>query len=364
VIPDLSHLRISFVAGTLAQGGSERQLYYMARSLARAGAATQVLCLTQGEFWQDKIEAAGVQVQCVGKNRSRLARLAAIVKEVRRFRPSVLQSQHFYTNPYVLVAARWLGVPEVGAIRSATNWAVARNAAFLRKFSLLRLRHIAANSQQSIDEAIELGVPRERLTLLPNVIDLDLFRPLEAPPAGPIELLSVGRLGPEKRHDLFLNVLARARAQSAFPITGRIVGSGLLREQLEKQAAGLGLTQAALAFSGSVADMPAVYQKAGMLVLSSDHEGSPNVVLEAMACGLPVVATRVGGVPDLIEHERTGMICPRGDEAALCDAVLRLTENPGLRREMAERARLVTEASHSDRLLPLWLKDLYGTAVS
>ncbi len=364
MIPDLSHLRISFVAGTLAQGGSERQLYYMARSLARAGAATQVLCLTQGEFWQDKIEAAGVQVQWVGRNPSKLARLAAIIKEVRRFRPSVLQSQHFYTNPYVLFAARWLGVPEVGAIRSATNWAVVRNAAFLRKFSLLRLRHIAANSRQSIDEAIQLGVPAERLTLLPNVIDLSLFHPPADAPAGPIELLSVGRLGPEKRHDIFLKVLAGARARSTYPVTGRIVGSGALRETLEKQAAGLGLTSEVLTFSGSVADMPAVYQKAGMLVLSSDHEGSPNVVLEAMASGLPVVATRVGGVPDLVEHERTGLICPRGDDAALCEAVLRLTDNPDLRRAMGERARCVTEESHSDSLLPLWLRDLYGTTIS
>ena len=242
VMPDLSHLRISFVAGTLAQGGSERQLYYMARSLARAGATTQVLCLTQGEFWQDKIEAAGVAGPVGRPEPVQLARLVAIVKEVRRFRPSVLQSQHFYTNPYVLVAARWLGIPEVGAIRSATIGRWLAIAAFLRKFSLLRLRHIAANSQQSIDEAIELGVPRERLTLLPNVIDLGLFHPLAAPPAGPIELLSVGRLGPEKRHDIFFKVLARARALSAYPITGRIVGSGNLREPLEKQAAGLGLT--------------------------------------------------------------------------------------------------------------------------
>ena len=362
-MPDLSHLRVSFVAGTLAQGGSERQLYYMARSLARAGATTQVLCLTQGEFWQEKIEAAGVPVRWVGRSRSKLARLTAIVEELRRFKPSVLQSQHFYTNPYVLFAARWLGIPEVGAIRSATRWAVARNFASLRRFSLLRLRHIATNSRESLEEAIELGVPASRLTLVPNVIDTGQFRPAARPQDAPVQLLSVGRLGPEKRHDLFLDVLARARAASP-SLTGRIAGSGVLRETLEAQAASLGLTPGHVVFSGSQANMTEAYQQASMLVLTSDHEGSPNVVLEAMACGLPVVATRVGGVPDLVEHERTGLICPCGDVEALTAAVLRLAGNPALRREMGGRARLVAEERHSDSLLPLWLKDLYGAAIA
>jgi glycosyltransferase involved in cell wall biosynthesis len=363
LIPDLSNLRISILAGTLAQGGSERQLFYMARSLARAGAATQVLSLTKGEFWQDKIEAAGVPVHWVGQERSQLARLRAIVAEVRRFRPSVLQSQHFYTNPYVLLAARWLGVAELGAIRSATLWAVARKSAYIRRFSLLRLRHIAANSQQSIREAIEIGVRPDRLTLVPNVIDTSVFYPVVRPLDAPVELLSVGRLGPEKRQDIFLNVLARARARSASPLTGRIVGDGPLRQALEKQASALGLTPETAVFSGAVADMPTAYHGAGIFVLSSDHEGSPNVVLEAMACGLPVVATRVGGVPDLVEHGRTGLICPPGDEEAICEAVLRLTADPRLRRQMGERARMVAEERHSDTLLPSWLRDLYGVAM-
>lgn len=362
-MPDLSRLRISFVAGTLAQGGSERQLFYMARSLARAGAATQVLSLTEGEFWQEQIEAAGVPVRWVGQSRSQLARLRAIVAEVRRFRPSVLQSQHFYTNPYVLAAARWLGVPEIGAIRSATRWAVQHKSAFIRKFSLLRLRHIAANSSQSIDEAVEIGVPRERLTLVPNVIDTEAFCPSGAPGALPLELLSVGRLGPEKRHDLFLRVLARARSRMASPLVGRIVGSGPLRPSLETLASELGLGPEQAVFAGAMADMPRAYQGAGIFLLSSDHEGSPNVVLEAMACGLPVVATRVGAVPDLVEHERTGLICPPGDEEALCEAVLRLASNSQLRREMGERARQVVLDRHSEAILPSVLSNLYGVTM-
>jgi glycosyltransferase involved in cell wall biosynthesis len=358
---NLSGLRISFVAGTLAQGGSERQLFYMVRALARAGAATQVLCLTQGEYWQDKIEQAGVPVQWVGRSRSQARRLVEIVQRVGEFRSSILQSQHFYTNPYVLAAARWLGIPEIGAIRSATRWAVARKSAFIRRFSMLRLRHLAANSQQSIDEAIEMGVSPKRLTLLPNVIDLDQFSPGGQSAAGPVELLSVGRLGPEKRHDLFLRVVANVRATNP-GVTGRIAGSGVLRDALEQQAAGLELLPGGVIFSGSTADMPPLYRQASMLVLTSDHEGSPNVVLEAMASGLPVVATRVGGVPDLVEHERTGLICPCGDEAAITEAVKRLTSNPQLRLAMGQRARQFAEERHSDKLLPGWLESLYQEA--
>lgn len=364
MITDLSHLRVSFVAGTLAQGGSERQLYYIVRALARAGAAAQVLSLTAGEYWQDKIEAAGIEVRWVGRNRSQVARLKAIADEVRRFRPSVLQSQHFYTNPYVLCAARWNRVREVGAIRSGTRWAVARDSAFIRKFALLQLRTIAANSRESIEEAVELGVRRERLTLLPNVIDIGQFQPAIGAPGPNVELLAVGRLGPEKRHDLFLKVLARARALSSRPIVGRIVGAGTLQESLEAQAAALGLIPGTVTFSGAVADMPGVYQQSGILVLTSDHEGTPNVVMEAMACGLPVVATNVGGVADLIDHERTGLICPRGDENAICLAVLRLVENPGLARALGERARQVVEQRYSDAVLPSWLEGLYGARAS
>lgn len=360
-MPDLSHLRISFVAGTLARGGSERQLFYMTRALKRAGAAVQVLSLTNGEFWQEKLEAAGVPVRWVGQHSSKAMRLAAIVRELRLFRPAILQSQHFYTNPYVLVAARWLGLQEVGAIRSGTKWSVTRNFVFIRKFSLLRLKHLISNSQEAIDEAIELGVPPERLTLLPNVIDLDQFCPKPAveSPDAPLQLLNVGRLGPEKRQDIFLRVLARVRAASERPVTGRIVGAGTELETLVKQAAGLGLTRDRMEFAGALADMAPAYQSAGMFVLTSDHEGTPNVVLEAMACGLPVVATRVGGVPKLIEHERSGILCDCGDEDALTAAVLRLAANPEFRRELGRRARQVVEEKYAEDLLPGWLKQVY-----
>src|SRR5689334_13233971 len=95
---DLSQLRICFLAGTLGQGGAERQLFYLLKTLREQGASLLLLSLTRGEFWEAAIAELGVEVRWVGQHNSRLARLGRIIREVRAFRPHVLQSQHFYTN--------------------------------------------------------------------------------------------------------------------------------------------------------------------------------------------------------------------------------------------------------------------------
>ncbi len=95
---DLEDLRVAFIVGTLGQGGAERQLYYILEALRASGARPRVLCLTHGEFWEDRIRALGVDVRWVGMSSSRLARLRAIVLDIRREPVAVIQSQHFYTN--------------------------------------------------------------------------------------------------------------------------------------------------------------------------------------------------------------------------------------------------------------------------
>src|SRR5258706_1735559 len=95
----LGGLRVCFIAGTLGQGGAERQLFYMLQAMRAQGTPLRVLSLTQGEFWEQRIRALGVPVVWVGERTSRLARLCRIVKELAPDRPDVLQSSHFYTNP-------------------------------------------------------------------------------------------------------------------------------------------------------------------------------------------------------------------------------------------------------------------------
>ena len=154
--------------------------------------------------------------------------------------------------------------------------------------------NFAANSRAAIQNAVRYGVPRKRLHLLPNVVDTDVFKPSRARQDGTIKLLAAGRLSVEKRFDRFLSLLARIRRTSPVHVTGLIAGGGPLLAMLRQQATGLGLLPEHLEFRGEVTEMAPIYREADILVLTSEFEGTPNVILEAMACGLPVVATAVG----------------------------------------------------------------------
>jgi glycosyltransferase involved in cell wall biosynthesis len=361
---DLANLKICFIAGTLGQGGAERQLFCILKALRQSGARPHLLCLTQGEFWEKRIRELGVEITWVGQSGSRWMRLRRIMAELRKYRPAIFQSQHFYTNLYTVAAARLLAVREVGAMRNDGISEVQANGFVLGHLSLRAPRVIAANSRAAIRNAIELGVPSTRLHFLPNVLDITQFKPFQRHNGGPIRLVSVGRLVQQKRFDRLLSLLARLRQQLSIPVTAKIVGDGPLRPRLERKAAELGLWPDVVSFAGAVADINAVYQDADIFVLTSDWEGTPNVLLEAMASGLPVVATRVGGVPDIVEHGETGYLADPEDEASLAEALSALIGDAKLRRKRGLCAREYVAAHHSANQLPKYLSQLYEVTLS
>jgi len=358
---DLAKLDICFIAGTLGQGGAERQLFYILKALNESGARVRLLCLTQGEFWEKVIAELGIEIAWVGQRACKPARLARIISTLRQNPPHVLQSQHFYTNLYAVAAARLLGCREVGAMRSDCVNEVRASGAVLGRLSLLAPRTIAANSRNAIRNAIGFGASSRRLHLLQNVVDTDRFKPTTANQDRPVHLIAVGRLDRAKRIERFLLVLAHLRALTTAPIKASIVGEGPLRTILENQAANLGV---AVEFRGAVSNMAAIYREADILLLTSDHEGTPNVALEAMASGLAVVATRVGGMPDVIEDGKTGCLVDGGDELSMARRVLALIEDRRLITRLGCQARDYVLANHSPQRLPSALRDVYEVALS
>ena len=361
---DLEKLRVSFIVGTLGQGGAERQLFYILTALRLSGADTRLLCLTRGEYWEDRVRRMGVPVTWVGQSNSRLGRLAQIIAELRKQPADILHSQHFYTNLYASAAARALGLREIGAMRSNGISEVRGNGRVFGRLSLRAPRVIAANSRAAIKNAIVLGASAARLHLLPNVVDTDQFSPVVSRKREAVWLIAAGRLGEEKRLDRFLNLVARLQRLSPEPVRAMIVGDGPRRPQLQQQASELGLMGNAVEFKSAVSDMPALYREADILVLTSDWEGTPNVILEAMASGLPVVATGVGGVPEVVRHGETGFVVDPDDIDSLTDSVLRLICDSQLRMEMGCQARQYIMANHAPRHLPARLAKIYEVALS
>jgi glycosyltransferase involved in cell wall biosynthesis len=355
---------ICFLAGTLGQGGAERQLYYMLKALKQSGVRLRVLSLTSGEFWEKRIGELGIPVSWVGQQESKLMRMACIIRALRRHRPQVFQSQHVFTNLYAVTAARALGLWDVGALRNSGAGGVWSNGKLIGRLNLRAPRSLVVNSRSAMRKAIALGVPSENLHFLPNVVDSDQFKPGPRGENDQVRLIAVGRLVKEKRMDRFLDILSQLSKQSKKPVTGAIFGAGPLRSRLEQRAKDLGLMPGILEMREPVEDMTPIYRQADTLVLTSDFEGTPNVLLEAMASGLPVVATRVGGVPEIVRHGRTGFLADPDDNQSMTEALLTLINHTNLRREMGSRARAYVEANHSAHRLPALLEGLYTEALS
>ena len=370
-VSNLAALNICFLAGTLGQGGAERQLFYILKTLRECGAHPWLLSLTRGEHWEAPIRSLGVPVTCVGQGR-RLQRIWHILAETRRRLPEIIQSQHFYTNLYAVAAARAIGKREIGALRSATVNEV-QSHALTGKCSLKAPRQMAANSRAAINTAIEFGVATERLFLLPNVVDTGIFTPKPHRNTGPVVLLAAGRLSEEKRLDRFLELIARLRQDAGQAVKGSavkgpvvkglIVGDGPQREQLQNRAAAMNLSPEVVEFRGSTDHMADIYAESDVLVLTSDWEGTPNVILEAMACGLPVAAAKVGGVPEIVEHRETGFLAGMEDETLLLEQMTAhlklLIADPQLRLEMGRAGRVKIEMNYSLATLPHYLSEIY-----
>lgn len=204
--------------------------------------------------------------------------------------------------------------------------------------------------------------------VIPNGVDLERFRPAAtgAPPTVQMRtVLFVGRLSYQKGVDVLLHAWRTVREQLPEPEKARltIVGAGPRRGQLEQLGLALGIADS-VEFAGLQCDVAPWLAHSDLLVLPSRWEGMPNAVLEAMACGLPCVATRVSGSEDVIEHGVNGMLVEPGDPQALARAVLALLVDSTLRRKYGRAARATIEQRYAlDHVMDVY-SDLYDRLCS
>lgn len=160
----------------------------------------------------------------------------------------------------------------------------------------------------------------------------------------------LGRIFPIKNHRLFLESAAQVAGQES-NVQFVIVGDGILRSEMERYAQDLGVDHRVI-FTGWRRDLPRIYADLDLLVVSSNNEGTPVSAIEAMASGCPVVATRVGGLPDVVENGETGYLVPAKQPQALAAAMLDLIRHSETAEQMGRAAQLsVKERFSLDRLV-------------
>ena len=183
------------------------------------------------------------------------------------------------------------------------------------------------------------------IEVVPNAIDLSVFRPpLNKLPSAIIRLLYVGRLVASKTPEVLIEAIDRLQQQTTTPFTLELVGDGAQRSLLEQMIIERNLSKQVI-FAGWVerSNLVEHYHQADLFVTSTTWEGMPNTVLEAMACGLPVVGTKAPGMNQLVSDGKNGYLVPLKDPAALADRLQRLLENPYERARMGQESRKIAE---------------------
>ena len=293
--------------------------------------------------------------------------LMKLVALVRRIRPHVVHTHTAKAGFLGRLAARLAGVPVVlhtyhGHVLSGYYGRFRSQGLRVMEWALARLSdRLIAVSDHVRDDLVSLGIaPPDRFVVVPLGLDLEpMFEArhhrgtlrLEFGLHTDMPLVGiVGRLFPIKNHDLFLEAAARVRL-SIPEVRFVVVGDGPLRQRLEERAGQPDLAGRVF-FTGWRRDLSKIYADLDALVVSSINEGTPVSAIEAMAAGCAVVATRVGGLPDLIDDGRTGILVTPGNPAALAEAVAKqLTDQTGSSRMRSAARTEVRERFMASRLV-------------
>jgi len=371
--------RVLHVAESAGWAGGETYLLTLATGLDR-GRFELAAILPEPGVLGGRLQALGVPVHTVPLA-ARLvspSALLALARVLRRERPAIVQSHGARTNVYTRLAARLARVPVILSTvhNSLFDYEVggARRRAYVlaeRLTSPLADRIVAVSGAVERDLIERYRIRADRVVTIRNGIDADRFRP-SRPPAAVREELAlapdapvvgvVGRLTPQKGHAVLLRALPPLVRR--FPrLRCLVVGDGPLDGALRREAEALGLA-GHCRFTGARPDVADLLSVLDVVVLPSFSEGLPFVLLEAMALGRPVVATRVGGNPEVVEDTVTGLLVPPGDPAAVADAVARLLDRPAEARLMAECGRARVRAAFSLERMIRALEELYTILLS
>lgn len=334
-------MKIIQVIPSLVLCGAEIMCENLTRELAARGHEVLLVSLFDGRTAiAERLERSGIEIRFLGKKRGiDLAMIGKLKALFRQEKPDVVHT-HTHTVQYAAPAARAAGVPvmvhTVHNIASEEQVRLTRIAEgfFFRRWGLVPVA-LSARIRETIAE--EYGIEREKIPVVYNGIDLSACRAKENYGTdGTFRILHIGRFSAQKNHEGLLRAFAAFTAEHPNAEL-RLVGDGALMEQTRALAEELGIGKA-VRFLGKMDDVHGELYDADLFALPSNYEGMPMTIIEAMGSALPIVATAVGGVPDMLENGREAWLVAN-DTREIAEALADAAEHEEKRRAFGQAAR-------------------------
>ena len=348
----------------LVTGGMENGLVSLINRMPSTSYRHAIVCIEDYSDFRNRLTRPDTEVMAMRRSQIGTWRLRyELFRIFRRLKPAIVHSRN-KSGLDALLPARLAGVRH--CVHGEHGWDVhdldgrSRKEQVLRRLHAPLVERYVTVSRSLRDYLVErVGIRPERITTICNGVDTDKFRPAERKPVellpaslqgeGLVVVGTVGRLQPVKDQQALLRAFAELVGEGgpgAASARLLLVGNGPLREALEKQAQALGIAHLTT-FAGDRTDVAQLLQCMHVFVLPSLAEGISNTVLEAMATGLPVLATRVGGNVELVQDNGNGALFEAGDVAALKRLLAGYLADPGMRRRHGERSRQLAVESFS-----------------
>ncbi|MBN2105747.1 glycosyltransferase [bacterium] len=350
-------IHIAYIIGQLTHGGAERQLFRLVHNLDKFSFKPFVFCLSENiEPYGTLLKEEGVFVLCLErKNNIEPQRVFRLAYLLIKYQIDIVHALLHIGNGYGVLAAMLAGIKTfIPSIRSEemnrpmhiriTDWLAMRYA-----------KAILANSERGRQVILnQWKINDEKVYVIHNGINIDHYSNKETKTHKNIRMSWIGKPTRAKNIQMMLDV-AEMVYRSIQNTEFRIIGPGLSENEFELSDQ----YKSFVRLMGPRRDVPEILKNTDIFILTSRSEGLPNVIMEAMAAGKPVVATDVGGVSELVQHGKTGYLVPSGDVEKMTEAIMDLIEHPEKREAFGYEGRISIESYFSIEKMVRKTENLY-----
>jgi glycosyltransferase involved in cell wall biosynthesis len=360
-----ARLKVVYVTEDMPVGGQEKVIATLSCGLDPERFAIEVWCLVRGGALADQLRQAGISVRILGlasyHHPVNIVRMAA---HLRRAGADIIHTHGSYAWTFGRLAAILAGKVTVVAHVHTNHTYERRRHVWIERVLSCGTQKIVCVSQAVRDHLVaRTGIPAAKTCVIHNGV------PPCAPPSSPRQtsvgpadclIVSIGSLVENKGHRYLIDAFQQAISIcSALRLL--IIGDGPLRAELEHRIAKAGLS-GRVELTGCVANVHPILDRADMVVLPTIHrEGLGLVLMEAQQHALPVIATWIGGIPEVVQNGQSGLLVPPGDHAALGNAIVKLAGDPSLRVKLGAAGRATYEARFRAERMVAQVESLYAT---